>query len=418
MIQVFIIYLIILNRQLLLSQKKTMSTPKYKVKILPSDSGRWRVKITPRETPKITPKHTSRKLTIFLQGLQGNGKTTIAKTLCRHPNWEYIEQDQYEGDTRKCQQALIGLLKSDTQVVIISRCNINYQQYRKYLEISLDYGEVLFLNFTDTQYNSKTSLMLARSIAGVINRSESSENVVFGHNSVPIDDAIEYTSNNMKYWSPNKKAINIPILQYDHNIISEIENSKSLKKFVIDNTGRIMSLSIPLRDIVSNIESQIDNISRENIITKEDYKDELLKKTIFISFKIEKPIRKKLTDFSRKYGKGNFKCEHITQIFMNKDIFYNIVALSSPNDIVNIVIDSLVINLENGMSAFRVKNILSPDGENIFIHSKCPHITACVPDGCQPKDSLVFVSKNDDSVKIIPFELSFEGTCVYHQKRK
>ena len=379
----------------------------WKLNITKGNDARWKVTI-------FQP-----KLTIFLQGLQGNGKTTIAKTLCeRNYGWRYIEQDQYYGDTRKCQQGLIELLKSDAQVIIVSRCNINTQQYRRYLEISLNYGEVLFLNFTDTNYNSKTSLMLARSIAGVLNRSESTENVVFGPNSVSIDDAIQYTRNNMKYWSPNKKAVNIPILHHDQDITSEIENSDSLKDFVITNTERIMSFSIPLLDIISNIEYQVSHISRKNIITKNDYKNELLKKTIFISFKLsQKHTQKTLMEFSRKYGKGNFKCEHITQIFMNGNTSYNIDDLSFPNDIATIIIDSLVINLENGMSAFRVKNILSPSGENIFIHSKCPHITACVPNGCQPKDSLLFVGKNDESVEIIPFELSFEGICVYHQKR-
>ena len=258
----------------------------------------WKLNITKGNDARWNVTIFQPKLTIFLQGLQGNGKTTIAKTLCeRNYGWRYIEQDQYYGDTRKCQQGLIELLKSDAQVVIVSRCNVNTQQYRRYLEISLNYGEVLFLNFTDTNYNSKTSLMLARSIAGVLNRSESTENVVFGPDSVLIDDAIQYTRNNMKYWSPNKKAVNIPILHHDQDITSEIENSDSLKDFVISNTERIMSLSIPLLDIISNIEYQISHISRKNIITKNDYKNELLKKTIFISLSCLVHTQKTLMDF-------------------------------------------------------------------------------------------------------------------------
>ena len=102
---------------------------------------------------------------------------------------------------------------------------------------------------------------------------------------------------------------------------------------------------------------------------------------------------------------------------MTKNMEYEISELSMPNEIATVVIDGLIVNRENGMTAFNVKSIENSSGLPVYIHSKCPHVTAFVPEGCEPKDSLKFVGKKDDSVKLIPYEATLTATCRYYNKK-
>ena len=102
---------------------------------------------------------------------------------------------------------------------------------------------------------------------------------------------------------------------------------------------------------------------------------------------------------------------------MSRGIKYNVDKLSFPEETAHVVIDGFVINRENGMSAFHVKSIKSSSGDPIYINSQCPHVTACVPKGCSPKDSLDFVTKRDDSVEFIPYEATLQATCKYMTRK-
>lgn len=381
-------------------------TTMFKVRIQSTSSEKWKVTICKKQT------------VVFLQALQGSGKTTIARSLCQNkPTWAFIEQDQFNGDTRKCQEALEELLESGTEVVIISRCNMNLQHYRKYLELVLGYGDVVFINLTDDRGETKTRLTLARSIAGILSRSDSTEEVVFGSEIIPLDDAVKYTEQNMKFRSTHPKAFNVPIFEHNEEIDSQLREHGNIQEFVKDNVQEIMALSRPLDEIVQKITTFLNDVPKEHLVTKKDYKEQLLKKTFLISFNLEKRDKKSLMNYAKKYGEGDFKCEHITQMFMSRGIKYDVDKLSFPEETAHMVIDGLVINRENGMSAFHVKSIKSSSGDPIFIHTDCPHVTACVPKGCSPKDSLDFVAKRDDSVEFIPYEAVFQATCKYMTRK-
>ena len=122
-------------------------------------------------------------------------------------------------------------------------------------------------------------------------------------------------------------------------------------------------------------------------------------------------------NYAKKYGRGDFKCEHVTQMYMSRGIKYDVDELSFPGETAQVVIDGLVINRENGMSAFHVKSIKSSSGDPIFIYTNCPHVTACVPNGCSPKESLDFVTKRDESVEFIPYEATLKATCKYMTRK-
>ena len=369
-------------------------------------SGKWNVTIRRNQT------------VVFLQALQGSGKTTIARSLCENnETWKFIEQDQFNGDSRKCQAALKKLLESETEVIIISRCNMNLQHYKKYLELVLAYCRAVFINLTDDKGQTKTKLTLARSIAGILTRSESTEEVVFGSERIPLNDAVKYTEQNMKFRSTHPKALNVPIFEHNEEIDSQIREYGNIQDFVKDNVEEIMGLSRPLNEIVEEIKAFLDYIPKEHLITRNDYKEELLKKTFLISFNLEKRDKKTLINFAKKYGNGDFKCEHVTQIFISRKMKYDVDKISFPEETAYVVIDGLVINHENGMSAFHVKSIQSSSGDTIFIYTNCPHVTACVPKGCSPKESLDFIAKRDDSVEFIPYEAIFQATCKYMTRK-
>jgi hypothetical protein len=377
----------------------------YKIK-LSQKFGKWNVTIRKRQ------------FVVFLQSLQGSGKTTIAHLLCENnPKCKFIEQDQFNGDSIKCQEALKILLESGTEVVVISRCNMNLQHYKKYLELVLEYGDAVFINLTDDRGDTKTRLTLARSIAGILSRSDSTEEVVFGSELIPLDDAVKYTEQNMKFRSTHPKALNVPIFEHNEEIDSQLREHGNIQEFVKDNVQEIMALSRPLDEIVQKITTFLNDVPKEHLVTKKDYKEQLLKKTFLISFNLEKRDKKNLINFAKKYGVGDFKCEHITQIFLSRGIKYNVDKLSFPEETAHVVIDGLVINRENGMSAFHVKSIKSPSGDPIFIHTDCPHVTACVPKGCSPKESLDFVDKRDNLVEFIPYEAVFQASCKYMTRK-
>lgn len=382
-------------------------------------SQRWKLNI-------VKKVNKPKQLVVFIQALQGTGKSTIAELVCKKArseenDWKYIEQDQFNGDTKKCQEALKQLLKAGTEVIIISRCNMNLQHYKNYLELVLKYCNAVFINFSDTNGNIKSKLTLARSIAGILNRSTSTDKVVFGSDTISLEDAVKYTSTNMKFWSPHPQALLLPVLNHNEKLSVMANNTDDLIEFSKEHCQELMLLSRPIKSIVIEFYEMIRIIPKDNYVTKKSFKYQLLQKNIFISFQIQKQDKKVLKKFLENNhdcsSQKLIKCDHVTQYFKSKKDNCDIDLLSFPNDSAVITIDSLVTNNSSGMSAFFVSSIKYLNGDDVYIHSKCPHITAFVPEGCSPKDSLGFVSKKDSSVTIIPYKASFTVKCRYHTRK-
>ena len=298
---------------------------------------------------------------------------------------------------------------------------MNLQHYKNYLELVLKYCHAVFINFSDTNGKMKTKLTLARSIAGILNRSTSTDKVVFGSDTISLEDAVKYTSTNMKFWSPHPQALVLPVLNYNEKLSIMANNTDDLIEFSKQNSKELMLLSRPLKTIVIDFYKMICNIPKDNYVTKKTFKSQLLQKSIFTSFQIQKKDKKILKTFLENnldcISQKLIKCDHITQYFKSKKDNCDIDLLSFPNDSAVITIDSLVTNNYSGMSAFFVSSIKYLNGDDVYIHSKCPHITAFVPEGCSPKDSLDFVSKKDSSVTIIPYKASFTVKCRYHTRK-
>lgn len=267
-IQIKIMYKIIFEKQIAHNQYHTLGELPYK----------WKLNIVKKEEKQ-------KQVVIFIQSSQGSGKSTIANLVCQKAgslsrNWKYIEQDQFNGDTKKCQEALKQLLEEGTEVIIISRCNINLQHYKKYLELVLKYCEAVFINFSDTNGKIKTKMTLARSIAGILNRSTSSENVVFGSNTISLKDAVKYTSNNIKFWSPHPQALLLPVLNTSESLSDMVNKTDDIIEFSKAHREELMSLSRPIESIVTEFYEMICNIPNENYVTKKHFEEQLLLKKV------------------------------------------------------------------------------------------------------------------------------------------
>jgi hypothetical protein len=197
---------------------------------------------------------------VFLQGLQGSGKTTIAKYLVEKlEDATYIEQDMFGGDTAACLGALYHLIASANgpKTIIISRCNINVTHYRRYLDMCHHMPTIVTFLALET-FNP---LYLMISLAGIFERSISGtmelESVVelsVGSSKVPINDVISFLVGNYSGYEAHPKAI---LYNSFNNNTELLNDSKTIYKrgvseivkFVKNNYKSLLELRRPIEDI-------------------------------------------------------------------------------------------------------------------------------------------------------------------------
>ena len=119
-----------------------------------------------------------------------------------------------------------------------------------------------------------------------------------------------------------------------------------------------------------------------------------------------------MTDITNK----KLVCEHATQVWygFGKSKKKADVVVGIPGNSYIIKVDALVINNENGSSAFRISKILNEEGNEYFVQTRRPHITASIADGFKASDSIRFVTSTDESVTIHALDLTLNSICVYN----
>ena len=125
-----------------------------------------------RSEPYQKRKSTDPVLVVFLQGIQGSGKSSIGNACCeRVQDAIYLEQDMYDGDTNSCQGALYHLINNTNgpKTIFLTRCNINPKQYKRYLDLCRS----LPTRVTFFRPELVNPLYLVVSLAGIWERSES-----------------------------------------------------------------------------------------------------------------------------------------------------------------------------------------------------------------------------------------------------
>jgi len=333
---------------------------------------------------------------LFMQAIQGSGKSTIANNLINVVN---VEQDMCWGCTKTTQFQLMWHL-SHGHDVVVSRCNVNPKQYQAYLKIAIDSGaQVFFATSNDTS----SPLYLAIALAGVKNRSTTGDTMMVGRREYPMDEVIKFTTGNWKDFKKEPKALIIPSFHMDSKL--EAQSTEALKKnkmadFVESHSTELMALRFPLEEIVSNYQNLMDAHPSTAILTKTIADTTYVGLVVIDRSPLVDAIKTLDPDFQ---SKDKLVCEHLTQVF-NPNKVRDIVPVPNGEECI-VSIDALVIRDSDGASAFRVSRVINSTGKNIKISSRKPHITAMLSHGSKPTDSGSFVFL-EEGVRIIPFAMT------------
>ena len=353
-------------------------------------------------------------IVVFIQGIQGSGKSTIANWICQNfteYQTQYIEQDMFWGDTLACQGSLYHMIQnvSGPKVIIVSRCNVNEIQYKRYLEIVSKLPCIV--SFISPQDIDMLYLMI--SLSGIINRSKSGDNLMVGRFEMPIEKIVEFTVQNFKCFEPASK-INTFQTHYTDTELSVInESGKSMDNqqiinFVSKNYQKLNELRLPLevigKQIINIIKKTIDGDNPEIVMPKNP---------MYIGMAVSDNDKEKLSDFVNQFipdeGYTQY-LHHCTQFFtgkskMSDDMMSKFVK---PGQVVFAEIDALIIRKSDNASAFRIKELsIGP-----LIHQA--HITAKIPSNEKPMCSNGFIGLTDSSVKIIDFSYKLKLTGFWN----
>jgi adenylate kinase family enzyme len=342
-------------------------------------------------------------LVIFLQGLQGSGKSTIANNICnRLKNTKYLEQDMFWSDTLSCQGALYHNIAdiNGPDTIIVSRCNINEKQYNKYLEICFELPTRIIFISPDKMDN--IDIMI--SLQGVINRSNKGDLMMVGRNELPIEQVVDFIVNNFNDYKINPLSYSITTRKNDNNLLKKIEFIKSntdIIEYVKNNIVLLNSLRLSIDEIATSIIDIINNININKIIINP--------KPTFIGLFLSEEDKLDLTNFVNSKVIGTdftIYNHHLTLSYKPINLSEQIQQFQH----VKIEISKLVIRKSDRASAYFVKNIII-NKKNIYIDN--PHITSKIPSCEKPVISQSFVYLIDDSVEIIEYNKTINTICIW-----
>lgn len=341
---------------------------------------------------------------VFLQGLQGSGKSTIANIVCsKLDNAIYLEQDMFWGDTLSCQGALYHNIANANgpKVIIVSRCNMNEKQYARYLDICFELPTKTI--FISPDKFDEIDLLI--SFQGILNRSQQGDLLMIGRQELPIEEVINFVLENFNNYQVHKLSHLIKIRTDDDILLNQIKNMSSIKENIIDYVkskfNDIRSLRLSVDTIADNIIEIIKNIDNK-IITNP--------KPTYIGLYISKKDRLELNNFVNNIIIDNTERtlynHHITLEFGPKDLTNSI----KPYTCAIVKISKLIIRKSDCVAAYVISNIMI-DGKEIIINN--PHITAKIRNEQKPVISQSFIGLTDDTVNIIEYNKTIETICFW-----
>lgn len=354
---------------------------------------------------------------IFLQGLQGSGKSSTAANIketleSMGINCEGIEQDMFYGDTLACQGALYHMISNQNgpDVIIVSRCNMNTKQYMRYLDICHQLPTVV-LFFSPTTVDS---LYFMVSLAGIMTRSEVGDSLMVGRFEFPILEVIAFVLENYNNYEAKSSINTYSTFASDPELLTlatellqqNPPNLDHIIQFVQDNRKRLMSLRLPLEQVCQPI---IDTINRLRENNYQHTEIALPLKPVFIGAAVDN--NRELLSIVDSYvpndeTQNTTYVHHMTQYFCEKGKPLP-MGLILPGQKVVRKIDALVIRKSDNACAFRIVPEPGDIKENL-------HITARIPVGSKPMISNSFVGLEDDTVIIIPLDISIKLTGFWH----
>jgi hypothetical protein len=339
---------------------------------------------------------------IFLQGIQGSGKSTIGdycvEKLGEHGiSAAYIEQDTYWGDTLACQGALHHLIAdaNGPSVVLVTRCNINPKHYSRYLDIC--FALPCVISFSSPKMFDPLYFMI--SLAGIINRSNTGDKLMVGRFDLPIYEVVKFTLNNYLEYEKHPQSILYNTYKYDADLNCASKRTigldyKNIVSFVKEHYNTLINLRLPVEQVSAPIINLVmTSISQEHIVKPS--------RIIYIGAAVLDDDKLALTELVNAYVEsGTLYLHHYTQTFIGGKPFKPTEDTIMPGQVIMRQIDALVIRKSDGASAFRLVRETYDKG--------MPHITAKIPIGEKPSISGGFVSLTDDSVEIIKMDYPIE----------
>ena len=358
-------------------------------------------------------------IVIFFQGLQGSGKSTIGAELCAQfkqlgKSAEYIEQDDYWGDTLACQGALHHAISSESgpQIILVTRCNANQSQYKKYLDIAHKLPCVI--SFVSTKNFGPLYLMI--SLAGIVNRSNSGDKLMVGRFEYPFSEVVGFTIKNFNEFEKvsNSKQIdlfvdNSELATQAVQVLKTPQPIQSVEKFVKNNFKKLNGLRLSIKQICSQIISHINNLSNgtvENIITNSN--------PVYIGLAVDPTDKVELDTIVNTHftAPGTIYNHHCTlEYFGGKTKVIPGPNYMLPGQIVTAEIIGLVIRKSDNACAFKIGK-LTCEGKEIKLKQQ-PHITGKIPLGEKPACSNGFVGLENNQVKFISWNKTLNLTCFW-----
>lgn len=373
-------------------------------------------------SPYVKRNYSNPAIVVFVQGLQGSGKSTIGDYVVQQMEskgikTKYIEQDIYWGDTASCQGALYHeIARADgAKVILVTRCNVSLIQFRRYLDIAQRLPSVI----TFASPEILDPLYLAVSLSGIINRSSKGDNLMVGRFEYPIEKVVEFTVGNYNEFVRQTQINTYQTHNPDSKLSKElakgiitdksgkITNLKFITEFVKTNAEKLHQLRLPISEvgnrIIEIVKKTIGGLNGDLVLNP---------KPVYIGMAVSDEDKKVLTDFAKTHvSDEDFMVynHHCTQVFVGKNSLPKDIELVRPGQKVIAQIDALVVRTSDHAAAFRIKSLES-NGICIKILNAYPHITAIIPSLEKPMVSNSFVGLSSPSVNIIPFEHQLELT--------
>jgi hypothetical protein len=391
-------------------------TGNFDINISLSDFGEFSEE-TYLENTKLYQLRTKPAIVIFFQGLQGSGKSTVGSEVCKQLlrngiTAKYIEQDDYWGDTLACQGALHHSIASQSgpNVILVTRCNANISQYKRYLDIAHRLPSIV--SFVSP--NNFGPLYLMMSLAGIIKRSNVGDNLMVGRFEYPFSEVIDFTVKNFKDFEIARCSLSLDIYQPNAELeelaTKSMASTHTIEEFVRSNCEKLNGLRCPIDEITQKIVTHVCQLNAGRI-------SHIVVNTTptYIGFAVDSDDKEEMNDFVDHHVSqpGRKYIHHCTYEFYGaKSTVKPSHDCLLPGQIVTAHIDSLVIRKADGASVFRISK-LEYEGKELKIPKGQPHITAKIPFHEKPACANSFVGLTDGRVEIVNFTKTIRLTCFW-----
>lgn len=350
-------------------------------------------------------------LVVFIQALQGSGKSTIVAAVCRMLFMLgikacYVEQDWHYGNTKTCREYLRHCItERDYDVIFVSRCNINTTQYGAYLNICHNVGaRVVFM----TPRHHNCGLAVAVALTGIYHRSKEGDRLIAGRVLHSKENVLEFLGAFAKDYEKHAQAVEFDLYtsefekmmeEFGHNDFNMKEIDAAVSEHGVPH---FMNFRRSVDDIAYDIVQKLLHGLRTTDMV-------MCPKTSMVAFYVRNKDREMLLDLVGEQGDdGTLACEHVTQIYYGGKKVELTPVLHGKNVIAHIC---ALVSGPKGALAFDVDR-LEVDDMEVSVNSRKPHITAWYPKGMQASDSVKFV-KETEGVERQVLDITLELNCVH-----